>query len=288
MQILESKPVVEKIREQVHQRALKFQRKYQRNPQLAVILVGEDPASQVYVRNKHMACEKVGFQSLNCQLPASTTQAELIQEIEKLNQNPEVDAVLIQLPLPAHLHKEMVLRSLDPAKDADCLTEANLGKFFSGQAFVKPCTPGGVMRILEHYNLSPAGKDVVVIGRSLIVGKPMACLLSDANATVTLCHSKTKDLVQKSHQAEIVIVAAGKPQFFGKEYFNSKAIVIDVGIHGSGSGKGLCGDVKFDEVAEHVAAITPVPGGVGPMTISTLLENTITLAEQRMLSREMK
>ncbi|HPI39551.1 MAG TPA: bifunctional methylenetetrahydrofolate dehydrogenase/methenyltetrahydrofolate cyclohydrolase FolD [Pseudobdellovibrionaceae bacterium] len=288
MQKLESKPVVEKIREQVLQKSDAFQKKYHRKPHLAVILVGDDPASHVYVRNKHVACEKVGFQSTNHQMPAITQEQELISHIQKLNQDSAVDAILIQLPLPSHINKERVLAHLDPHKDPDCLTEANLGKFFSGNSVVKPCTPWGVMRILEHYNISVTGKDVVVIGRSLIVGKPMACLLSDANATVTLCHSKTKNLAEKTNQADLVVVAAGKPRFFGKEYFNAKSVVIDVGIHGSGSGQGLCGDVKYDEVYPQVLAITPVPGGVGPMTISTLLENTMALAEARAQKLENK
>lgn len=281
MQKLEAKPVVEKIRAQVLARAQEFQKKYRRTPHLAVILVGDDPASHVYVRNKHIACEKVGFRSLNLQFPAGISQGELVQQIEKLNRDNDIDAILIQLPLPKHISKELVLRHLDPAKDPDCLTAANLGRFFAGNAVVRPCTPWGVMRILEHYGVSVEGKSAVVIGRSLIVGKPMACLLSDANATVTICHSKTKNLSQISAAADLVVVAAGKPQFFGKEYFGKNAVVIDVGIHGSGEGKGICGDIRFAEVVDHVQAITPVPGGVGPMTISTLLENTMALAEER-------
>lgn len=281
MQKLESKPVVEKVREMVRQKTLDFQEKYKRTPQLAVIIVGDDPASHVYVRNKHIACEKVGFRSLNIKLPAESTQAELISQVEKLNRDSDVDAILIQLPLPGHIQKDVVLQHLSPEKDPDCLTEANLGKFFSGTSIVKPCTPWGVMRILEHYQIPVSGKNAVVIGRSLIVGKPMACLLTDANATVTLCHSKTKNLDQISRNADLVVVAAGRPAAFGKEYFGSNSVVIDVGIHGSGSGKGLCGDVKYDEVSKVVLAITPVPGGVGPMTISTLLENTMALAEAR-------
>ncbi len=281
MLILDGKDVARKVREGLSPRISKFREKMGRAPHLTVVIVGDDKASHVYVRNKKIACEKVGMSSTIHQLPAATSQKELHDLLLKLNQDDQVDAVLVQLPLPAHLKVDDVLDTLSPAKDADGLTYKSLGYFFAGRPFVSPCTPAGVMTILKTYGVSVAGMRAVVVGRSNIVGKPMAHMLMEADATVTLCHSKTKNLSEYTRTADLVVVAAGKARLLGKDDFKKDAIVIDVGMHGSGQGGKLCGDVRFEELDNHVKAATPVPGGVGPMTIATLLENTCWLAEKR-------
>lgn len=281
MQTLDGKAVSKAVRATLRDRVEKLSKKLGRKPHLTVVIVGDDKASHVYVKNKHLACEDVGILSTIHGLPAESTQEQLSQLIKKLNEDSLVDAVLVQLPLPAHLSSEIVLGELSAEKDADGLTYSSLGYFFAGKPIVKPCTPAGVMKILEHYQIPVSGKKAVVIGRSNIVGKPMAMLLTEANATVTLCHSKTRNLSEEVRQADIVVVAAGKARFIGKEDIKKDAVVIDVGMHGSGSGKGLCGDVRFEELENWARAATPVPGGVGPMTITMLLENTCLLAERR-------
>lgn len=256
-----------------------------RKPCLAVVIVGEDPASRVYVKNKVKTTIELGMESVHLELSGHATQDEVLQTVRKLNGDDNVDGILVQLPLPAHLDANAIVEAISPEKDPDGLTTANLGLLFAGRKRVAPCTPWGVMSILAHHNIAVAGKRVVVIGRSNIVGKPMAQLLTDANATVTLCHAKTQDLYHHTRDAEIVVVAAGKPRFIGKDAFAKDAVVVDVGIHrpqtGDFAGK-LCGDVRYDELDGHVAAATPVPGGVGPMTIQMLMENTVTLAEKRL------
>lgn len=279
MLLLDGKLVAQKVRESVRIRAGQFEAKAGRKAHLTVVMVGSDKASEVYVRNKRLACEKVGLASSLHHLPESCSQQDLEDVLYALNSDKDVDGILVQLPLPGHLNAARVLEILDSAKDADGLTFNSLGRFFAGKTKVAPCTPSGVMRILSHYQIPVAGKHVVVIGRSNIVGKPMAMMLSQADATVTLCHSKTQDLQQHTRIADIVIVAAGKPRLFSKEDFKKGATIIDVGIHGSGSGSGICGDVAFETLHGWVTAATPVPGGVGPMTIACLLENTIQLAE---------
>lgn len=281
MLVLDGKAVSQAVREALLPRVEKIKRKLGRAPHLTVVIVGEDPASQVYVKNKHLACEKIGMQSTVHRLPEKTTQAELLNAVKKLNEDGSVDAILVQLPLPKHLSNDEVLENLSADKDADGLTYTSLGYFFAGRARVRSCTPAGVMKILEHYKIPVAGKKAVVVGRSNIVGKPMAIMLSEANATVTLCHSHTQNLREHTSQADIVVVAAGRPHLLGKDDFKKDAVVIDVGIHGSGSGQGLRGDVRFDELKDWVSAATPVPGGVGPMTITMLLDNTCRLAEQK-------
>ena len=259
-----------------------FQAKYGTVPGLAVVLVGDDPASQVYVRNKIKTCESIGIKSFQTRLPATTTEAELLKKVEELNRDKNVHGILVQLPLPKHISEEKILDTLDPKKDPDGLTAANLGLFWSGRTRVAPCTPTGVMKILEHYNISVAGKKAVVVGRSNIVGKPMAHHLTNANATVTIVHSKTPDVSAVTREADIVVVAAGKPRFLGKDAFKKGAVVIDVGIHRPDSGEyagKLCGDVRYDELDGWAEAVTPVPGGVGPMTIQMLMENTVQLAK---------
>lgn len=280
MLILNGKEVAKEVRSSLIPRVESFTRKIGRAPHLAVILVGDDKASEVYVRNKKTACESVGMNSSILVMPTNTSQEELDKQILTLNRDPEVDGILVQFPLPKHLSSDEVLKLVAPEKDADGLTYASLGYFFAGKPFVKPCTPEGVMTILKHYNISVEGLKAVVIGRSNIVGKPMAHLLTEANATVTLCHSRTKNLSDYTRDADLVVVAAGKPRMLGQEDFKKGAVVIDVGIHRLSDGK-LCGDVRFEELEGKVAAATPVPGGVGPMTIATLLLNTCILAEKR-------
>lgn len=275
------KPVAEQIRNEVAEGVQKFTQKYARVPHLTVVLVGDDVASGVYVRSKSKACEAVGMKSSTILLPGSISESELAQKVSALNADPEVDGILIQLPLPSHIPTENILNLVDPLKDVDAFTTASSGAIFKDQALVYPCTPFGVMRMLKHYHIPVAGKKVVVIGRSQIVGKPMAMLMLKENATVTICHSKTLDLQKHTAAADIVVVAAGKKEFLGRSAFSAHTVVIDVGIHGSGTGGQISGDVKFAEVDGFVAAASPVPGGVGPLTIAVLLENTLKLAEAR-------
>lgn len=281
MLVLDGKEVSNQVRSSLVPRIAAFKTKTGRAPHLAVVIVGEDAASQVYVRNKKASCEKIGMTSTIHALPTDTTQEELTEMIQTLNNDSDVDGILVQFPLPKHLSSDEVLKTVSPLKDADGLTYSSLGYFFAGSPLVKPCTPQGVMTILKHYNINVEGMNAVVVGRSNIVGKPMAMLLTEANATVTICHSKTKNLSQFTKNADLVVVAAGKAQFLGKDDFKQGAIVVDVGMHGSGQGGKLCGDVRFSELEGWVKAATPVPGGVGPMTITTLLENTCLLAEKR-------
>ena len=283
-QILDGKLVAETRRALLADKIAAFEKKNGRRPGLAVVIVGADPASQIYVKNKIKACEQAGLQSFHLEKPATLTQYELHKIIDELSARKDVDGILVQLPLPKHLNETAALERIPSEKDPDGLTSGNLGLLFSGRTRVAPCTPFGVMKIFEHYKIDLSGKSAVVIGRSNIVGKPMAQLLLEANATVTIAHSKTPDLKAVTSQADIVVVAAGKPRFIGKEFFKKGAVIADVGIHrvaGADGKSKVCGDVKTDEVMEHARAITPVPGGVGPMTIQMLLENTLRLAELR-------
>jgi methylenetetrahydrofolate dehydrogenase (NADP+) / methenyltetrahydrofolate cyclohydrolase len=283
MIILDGKLVSQSRREKLRPRVEEFQRLNGRAPHLVVVLVGDLTASQVYVRNKEKACEALGIKSTRIDLAGSISQVELMKCIDQLNEDSGVDGVLVQLPLPGSLNPDEVLMRLRPDKDADGLTYASLGLLWGGRGQIAPCTPKGVMSILEHYKIPVAGKRAVVVGRSNIVGKPMAHLLTEANATVTLCHSRTPSTRDYTLEADIVVVAAGKRHLLGKEDFKSGAVIIDVGMHGTGAGtSGLAGDVRFSELENWAYAATPVPGGVGPMTITTLLENTVTLAELRM------
>ncbi len=279
--ILDGKEVAKEVRASLVPRVAKFKETYGRAPHLSVVIVGDDKASHVYVKNKKIACEKIGMTSTIHTLPDETTQSELNQILSKLNNDNGVDGILVQFPLPKHLSADEVLKLVSAEKDADGLTYESLGYFFAGKPLVSPCTPAGVMEILKHYRIPVEGKKAVVVGRSNIVGKPMALLLTEANATVTLCHSKTSNVSELTNQADLVVVAAGKARLLGKEDFKKDAIVIDVGMHGSGQGGKLCGDVRFEELDGWAKAATPVPGGVGPMTIAMLLKNTCQLAEQR-------
>ncbi|NQN48918.1 bifunctional methylenetetrahydrofolate dehydrogenase/methenyltetrahydrofolate cyclohydrolase [Streptococcus suis] len=242
-------------------------------PGLVVILVGEDPASQVYVRNKERSALVAGFKSEVVRVPASISEDELLELIERYNQDDAWHGILVQLPLPAHISEEKVLLAIDPDKDVDGFHPTNMGKFWSGHPVMIPSTPAGIMEMFKEYQIDVEGKTALVIGRSNIVGKPMAQLLLDANATVTIAHSRTKNLAELARQADILVVAIGRGHFVTKEFVKPGAVVIDVGMNRDENGK-LIGDVKYDEVAEVASHITPVPGGVGPMTITMLMEQT--------------
>lgn len=242
-------------------------------PGLVVILVGEDPASQVYVRNKERSALAAGFKSEVVRVPDTISEAELLELIEGYNQNDAWHGILVQLPLPAHISEEKVLLAIDPNKDVDGFHPTNMGKFWSGHPVMIPSTPAGIMEMFKEYQIELEGKSALVIGRSNIVGKPMAQLLLDANATVTIAHSRTKNLPELARQADILVVAIGRGHFVTKEFVKPGAVVIDVGMNRDENGK-LIGDVKYDEVAELASFITPVPGGVGPMTITMLMEQT--------------
>jgi methylenetetrahydrofolate dehydrogenase (NADP+)/methenyltetrahydrofolate cyclohydrolase len=243
-----------------------------RKPTLAVILLGDDPASRIYVSGKEKAAAEVGINSVGRYLSADTSETALLEEIYSLNENPSVDGILVQLPLPSGIDTQKIISAIDPQKDVDGFHPMNAGRLFIGAPSFIPCTPKGIMRLLSVYGVETAGKRAVVIGRSNIVGKPVAQLLLAANATVTLCHSKTADLPGVARSADILVAAIGKPRFVDKSFVKVGAVVIDVGMNRA-DGK-LCGDVAFDEVLPMVSAITPVPKGVGPMTIAMLLENT--------------
>ena len=245
-----------------------------RPPGLAVLRVGDDPASAVYVANKEKACARIGVASFGDHLPADTPPAQVLQTIERLNANPEVDGILLQLPLPAGLDEGPLLMAIDPEKDADGLHTLNLGRLLKGEPGPRSCTPAGVMAMLRSNGIDPAGKRAVVIGRSILVGQPMALMLQAANATVTIAHSRTADLVAHTREADILVVAAGRPEFIGAEHVRPGAAVVDVGIHRKPEG-GLCGDVRAAEIESIASALSPVPGGVGPMTVTMLLVNTV-------------
>ena len=246
-------------------------------PGLAVIIVGEDPASKVYVRNKERACEECGFYSEKYALPEETTQEELLGLIDELNHNPRIDGILCQLPVPKHINEQAIIDAISPEKDVDAFHPINVGKIMVGNFDFLPCTPAGVMQLLEEYDIDPNGKNCVVIGRSNIVGKPMAMLLLHKNGAVTICHSRTKNLKEVCAQADILVAAVGKADFVTADMVKEGAVVIDVGMNRK-DGK-LCGDVAFDEVNEKASYLTPVPGGVGPMTITMLMKNTLKAAK---------
>ncbi|MBQ8495252.1 MAG: bifunctional methylenetetrahydrofolate dehydrogenase/methenyltetrahydrofolate cyclohydrolase FolD [Clostridia bacterium] len=249
-------------------------------PGLAVILVGEDPASQVYVRNKTRACAEVGIHAEEYRLPADTTEQELLALVAELNARADIDGILCQLPLPKPLDDAAVIAAIDPAKDVDAFSAVNVGHIMIGDYAFLPCTPAGVMELLHRSGVDVAGKRCVVIGRSNIVGKPMAMLLLHENGTVTVCHSRTQQLAAICREADILVAAVGRAKFVTADMVKDGAVVIDVGMNRDENGK-LCGDVDFDAVAEVASLITPVPGGVGPMTIAMLLKNTVTAATRR-------
>lgn len=247
---------------------------YNITPGLAVVIVGDDPASRVYVNNKKKACEAVGFMSEEYALPAETTQEELLSLVETLNNKESINGILVQLPLPKHLDDKAVIEAISPLKDVDAFHAVNVGKIMLGEYDFLPCTPAGVMEMLHSYEIPVEGKECVVIGRSNIVGKPMGMLLLHENGTVTICHSRTKNLAEVCKRADILVAAVGIPKFVKADMVKDGAVVIDVGMDRDENGK-LCGDVDFENVKDKCSYITPVPGGVGPMTIATLMKNTL-------------
>lgn len=249
-------------------------------PRLATIIVGEDPGSKLYVRMKHRACERVGIGSVGIELPEDASTERVLEAVTRLNNDPDINGILVQLPLPSRIDTTRVIDAVAPGKDVDGFHPCNLGRLLAGNPVFAPCTPQGIMTILEEYKIPTAGQRAVVVGRSIDVGRPMAVLLLNADATVTICHSKTKNLEDEMRSADILISAVGRAKFVGPEMVKEGVTVIDVGINYDEQGK-LCGDVDFDAVKERAGAITPVPGGVGPMTIATLMENTFRAAKLR-------
>ena len=278
--LIDGKLISAQIRAEIKEEVVAFEAERGFVPGLAVVIVGENPASQVYVRNKARACAEVGFYSEVHELSASTTQEELNALVDRLNGDERIHGILVQLPLPKHLDETEVLLRIDPAKDVDAFHPYNVGKIMIGDYDFLPCTPAGVMALLERSGIDPAGKRCVVIGRSNIVGKPMAMLLLHANGTVTVCHSRTQNLAALCREADILVVAIGRADFVGADMVKPGAVVIDVGMNRREDGK-LTGDVDFAAVEPIASAITPVPGGVGPMTITMLLKNTLTAARRK-------
>ena len=283
--LMDGKAVSAAVRGRIRLDCEAFAKRFGRAPGLSVILVGNDPASCVYVRNKKRACEEVGFSSSVYELPGNTTEEELLSLIDRLNRDPAVDGILVQLPLPAHLDEKAVTLAIRPEKDVDAFHPINVGAVCAGEYTFVPCTPAGVMELLAYYGIDPAGKDCVVIGRSNIVGKPQALLLLEKNATVTVCHSRTVGLAEHPRRADILVSAVGKAGFVRADMVKPGAVVIDVGMNRNAEGK-LCGDVDFPAVEPLCSYITPVPGGVGPMTITMLLRNTLTAAEKNLANQE--
>lgn len=277
--ILDGKAVSAKVKEEVKEEVESL-KKQGVSVGLAVIIVGNNPASRTYVNNKKKACEAAGIVSEEYALPEETTQEELLALVEKLNHKDSINGILCQLPLPKHLDEEAVIAAISEKKDVDAFSAVNVGHIMIGDYTFLPCTPAGIMEILRHYNIDVAGKECVVIGRSNIVGKPMAMLLLHQNGTVTICHSKTKNLKEVTSRADILVAAVGIPHFVTADMVKDGAVVIDVGMDRDENGK-LCGDVDFASVEPKASYITPVPGGVGPMTIATLLKNTVTAAKQQ-------
>ena len=279
MILIDGKATAAAIRMELKERTAEFETKYGKKVGLAVVLVGSDPASQVYVRNKIKACEEVGIRSIAYDLPEETTQAEVVGLVRALAGDPDVHGILVQLPLPKHLDAEKILSEIPCEKDVDGFSAENVGKLALKEDGIVACTPLGVMELLKRYNIPTAGKRAVVIGRSNIVGKPMALLLLNADATVTICHSRTANLKEECARADILVSAIGKAKFITADMVKEGAVVIDVGMNRDESGK-LCGDVDFEGVKKKAAYLTPVPGGVGPMTIAMLLKNTLEAAKR--------
>lgn len=271
--LIDGKLISKQIKDELKVEAAKL-KEAGREVTLAVIQVGNDPASTVYVGNKKKACDYIGIRSLAYELPESTTQEELLKLVEELNDRDDVDGILVQLPLPSHIDEDTVIKTISPKKDVDGFHPQSVGALSIGQKGFVSCTPAGIIELLKRSDVDIEGKECVIIGRSNIVGKPMALLMLRENATVTICHSRTKNLKEVAKRADILIVAIGKPEFVTSEYVKKGAVVIDVGIHRRDNGK-LCGDVLFSDVEPIASAITPVPGGVGPMTIAMLMHNCI-------------
>lgn len=276
--IIDGKAISSQVREEIANKVNIYNERTGKRPGLAVVVVGNDPASHVYVRNKKKACEQVGFNSWVYELPEETTQDELNCLIDKLNADDEVHGILVQLPLPGHFDEEQIILRIKPQKDVDAFHPYNVGRITIGSPRFLPCTPAGIMELLKRTGVEIVGKKCVVIGRSNIVGKPMALLLLAENGTVTVCHSKTKNLTEVCRRADILVVAVGKADFVTADMVKEGAVVIDVGMNRNSEGK-LTGDVDFESVSKVASYITPVPGGVGPMTITMLLQNTLDAAE---------
>lgn len=272
--MIDGKKISQEIKDELKDQVAEL-KKEGKTATLAVIQVGEDPASSVYVRNKKNACAYIGIGSLSYELPESTTQEELLDLIQELNSRDDVNGILCQLPVPKHIDEKVIINAIHPSKDVDGFHPQSAGAMLIGEEGFLPCTPAGIIQLLKRSNIEIEGKNCVVVGRSNIVGKPMAVLMLRENATVTIAHSRTKDLKEVCRNADILIVAIGKPKFITEEYIKEGAVVIDVGIHRL-EGKKLCGDVDFERVLPHVSAITPVPGGVGPMTIAMLMSNCVS------------
>ena len=283
-EIISGKIVSEKLRSELREEIVEYKNKYGIAPGLAVVMVGDDPASAVYVRNKHKACLDVGIESYQIEFPEDITEEELLKKIDELNVDDKVNGILVQLPLPSGINEEKVIERISPDKDVDAFHPSNVGRIMIGNYRFLTCTPAGIISLLDHYNVEIAGKRCAVVGRSNIVGKPMALLLTERNGTVTLCHSKTRDLENILRESDIIVVAIGKAEFLKADMVKPGAVVIDVGINRNAEGK-LVGDVAFGEVSQVASMITPVPGGVGPMTITTLLRNTLSAAKLQILKR---
>lgn len=279
-EIIDGKLVSKTLRDELKNDVDAFIKEYNEAPGLAVIMVGDNPASAVYVRNKHKGCAEVGMTSYQIEYPADTTEEELLTKIDELNADKKVNGILVQLPLPRHIDEDKVINRIAPEKDVDAFHPENVGRIMIGKYNLLPCTPAGIVELLKFYKVDATGKNCVIIGRSNIVGKPMALLLLERNGTVTVCHSKTKDLASITKGADILVVAIGRANFVTADMVKEGAVVIDVGINRGEDGK-LYGDVKFDEVEPIASMITPVPGGVGPMTITMLLKNTLMAAKMQ-------
>jgi methylenetetrahydrofolate dehydrogenase (NADP+)/methenyltetrahydrofolate cyclohydrolase len=277
--IIDGKAVAAAVRERVAAEVVTFEAEHGRTPMLVTVIVGDDPASEVYVAGKHRACEQVGMRSAHHGLPAETTEQELLTLVEKLNADQDVDGILVQLPVPEQIDSDRITAAIDPGKDVDGLTPVNAGRLAQGLAGLVSCTPAGVMELLRHEGVELEGAEVVVVGRSKLVGIPVSRLLLAANATVTMCHSRTRDLAGVCRRADVLVAAVGVPRLLRGEAIKPGAVVIDVGINRTNAG--LVGDVDFEAAKEVAAAITPVPGGVGPMTVAMLLVNTLAAARAR-------
>lgn len=276
--LIEGKEVSEALREQLKKEIEQLEQEGI-TPGLAVIVVGNDNASRVYVNSKKRACAELGLYSEEYALPAETPQKELLELIGKLNRKPDIDGILLQLPLPEHMDEKAVVEAINPEKDVDTIHPLNMGKLILGDYKLAPCTPAAVMELLKAYRIDVGGKECIVIGRSNIVGKPMAAMLMQQNGTVTVCHTRTKDLKEVCRRADILVSAIGKTKYITADYIKPGAVVIDVGINRDEAGR-LCGDVDFDAVSEVAGVITPVPGGVGPVTITMLMKNTVIAAKR--------
>jgi len=284
-QIIDGKVISAKVRAEVAERAHAFRQKHGRPPGLEVVLVGDDPASQVYVRGKEKAALESGLGGRVQRLPAATSEHELLEVVAALNARDDIDGILVQFPVPSQIRQSRVIRAIDPAKDVDGLNPQNAGALASGEPALVPCTPRGCIRLLKEIGTPLAGARAVVVGRSNLVGKPIAQLLLNENATVTIAHSKTRELAALCRTADVLVAAIGRAKMLGEDFIKPGAVVIDVGMNRDENGK-LCGDVDFAAASALASAITPVPGGVGPMTIAMLLENTVMAAEARLLARE--